>query len=117
MLLSLLTLLRLYSYFFFFFNDTATTEIYTLSLHDALPICGQPRGNATLRRLPAAERPPGDAVQYSRRGRTPGEASLKQLEDELANDQTTLTRSLTLLECDGVLERASHPDQLPVGSV
>src|SRR5215216_7473972 len=26
--------------FFFFFNDTATTEIYTLSLHDALPIPG-----------------------------------------------------------------------------
>src|SRR2546430_8076057 len=26
---------------FFFFNDTATTEIYTLSLHDALPISGQ----------------------------------------------------------------------------
>src|SRR5258708_35299296 len=25
--------------YFFFFNDTATTEIYTLSLHDALPIC------------------------------------------------------------------------------
>src|SRR3712207_9153623 len=28
-----------YVSFFFFFNDTATTEIYTLSLHDALPIC------------------------------------------------------------------------------
>src|SRR6266542_7157967 len=28
----------LLSFFFFFFNDTATTEIYTLSLHDALPI-------------------------------------------------------------------------------
>src|SRR2546422_7703164 len=28
---------------FFFFNDTATTEIYTLSLHDALPICGEQR--------------------------------------------------------------------------
>src|ERR1035437_2535577 len=27
--------------FFFFFNDTATTEIYTLSLHDALPICSR----------------------------------------------------------------------------
>src|SRR5688572_31166237 len=27
--------------FFFFFNDTATTEIYTLSLHDALPICNE----------------------------------------------------------------------------
>src|ERR1017187_5636041 len=26
-------------WFCFFFNDTATTEIYTLSLHDALPIC------------------------------------------------------------------------------
>src|SRR3712207_8706854 len=26
---------------FFFFNDTATTEIYTLSLHDALPICDE----------------------------------------------------------------------------
>src|SRR2546422_11234317 len=29
---------------FFFFNDTATTEIYTLSLHDALPISGRGRG-------------------------------------------------------------------------
>src|SRR5256885_11231191 len=31
-----------YVLFFFFFNDTATTEIYTLSLHDALPICQEP---------------------------------------------------------------------------
>src|SRR3712207_9232087 len=38
-------------YFFFFFNDTATTEIYTLSLHDALPICGRP-GRAPERFLP-----------------------------------------------------------------
>src|SRR2546425_10096313 len=30
--------MRLHLFFFFFFNDTATTEIYTLSLHDALPI-------------------------------------------------------------------------------
>src|SRR3712207_7428776 len=29
----------MYRLCFFFFNDTATTEIYTLSLHDALPIC------------------------------------------------------------------------------
>src|SRR2546429_9094237 len=29
---------RYLSFYFFFFNDTATTEIYTLSLHDALPI-------------------------------------------------------------------------------
>src|SRR5687767_15908926 len=32
--------------FFFFFNDTATTEIYTLSLHDALPISGTGTRNA-----------------------------------------------------------------------
>src|SRR5258707_15869451 len=40
---------------FFFFNDTATTEIYTLSLHDALPICSgscglTPRAPVMLRR-------------------------------------------------------------------
>src|SRR2546430_5135420 len=34
--------------FFFFFNDTATTEIYTLSLHDALPIFGQPENGRRL---------------------------------------------------------------------
>src|SRR3712207_8581338 len=31
-------------FFCFFFNDTATTEIYTLSLHDALPICAARAG-------------------------------------------------------------------------
>src|SRR2546430_15377841 len=45
--------------FFFFFNDTATTEIYTLSLHDALPISSVTRAcfwSAAKRRLatPAA---------------------------------------------------------------
>src|SRR6201989_3722931 len=44
---------------FFFFNDTATTEIYTLSLHDALPISPRPRrgtagtSRASTRRAPA----------------------------------------------------------------
>src|SRR3712207_7646556 len=47
-------------FIFFFFNDTATTEIYTLSLHDALPI-SHPRGEPLgASRLPGAgERPPG----------------------------------------------------------
>src|SRR2546426_12735007 len=35
---------------FFFFNDTATTEIYTLSLHDALPICTETCGRGYRRR-------------------------------------------------------------------
>jgi DNA-binding MarR family transcriptional regulator len=39
-----------------------------------------------------------------------GEANLRQLEVALALDQTTLTRSLTLLERAGMIERASHPD-------
>src|SRR5882762_5673868 len=38
------------SLFFFFFNDTATTEIYTLSLHDALPISAPPRHPAASTR-------------------------------------------------------------------
>src|SRR5712664_2454538 len=47
-------------YLCFFFNDTATTEIYTLSLHDALPICAtrvpsRPRSSMAFRRPP---RPP-----------------------------------------------------------
>src|SRR2546428_7202374 len=47
--------------FFFFFNDTATTEIYTLSLHDALPICRE----AGSRRNTA--RPPGPRSEGARR--------------------------------------------------
>src|SRR5689334_24577224 len=35
-------------FFFFFFNATATTEIYTLSLHDALPICMSTNRWATI---------------------------------------------------------------------
>src|SRR5256885_12017543 len=44
---------KIYGDFFFFFNDTATTEIYTLSLHDALPISsssGRPRPRLRSRR-------------------------------------------------------------------
>src|SRR2546429_4868281 len=52
------------TYFFFFFNDTATTEIYTLSLHDALPISARrPHRLGSQRRL--ARRLP----QRPRRGR------------------------------------------------
>src|SRR2546430_12208057 len=47
---------------FFFFNDTATTEIYPLSLHDALPISGPARVQAlVLIRAPGWPLGPGDA--------------------------------------------------------
>src|SRR3712207_6961461 len=63
---------------FFFFNDTATTEIYTLSLHDALPICAHRRlrnGGARVARrfgglaLLAALRQPGLLRRPARRAR------------------------------------------------
>src|SRR3712207_9123922 len=41
--------------YLFFFNDTATTEIYTLSLHDALPIYQIETGNLRLLALSAPE--------------------------------------------------------------
>src|SRR5260370_35894419 len=52
---------RLLFPFFFFFNDTATTEIYTLSLHDALPIyvrqkCGVAYATSLLRSSPPRKR-------------------------------------------------------------
>src|SRR3712207_6983320 len=53
----------------FFFNDTATTEIYTLSLHDALPICAVVRGHRgdrggvrDLERLAVRDGPAAEAV-------------------------------------------------------
>src|SRR5574337_1969 len=55
----------LFCLFFFFFNDTATTEIYTLSLHDALPISGP---SCTLQSRPSSNR--RQAL------RTPGESLL-----------------------------------------
>src|SRR5256886_11411904 len=70
--------------FFFFFNDTATTEIYTLSLHDALPISkagrsigdGNDRGGGGSARQPEAHHGPADHEGPSRRrthvGRAPG---------------------------------------------
>src|SRR2546427_3850708 len=50
---------------FFFFNDTATTEIYTLSLHDALPICRAARASAGICRSLRVQ-------PSSRRGEAPG---------------------------------------------
>src|SRR2546426_5654825 len=51
---------------FFFFNDTATTEIYTLSLHDALPISasGGTSGKKRCRTTPK-QRPSGSACDRS----------------------------------------------------
>src|SRR2546427_8338058 len=54
--------------FVFFFNDTATTEIYTLSLHDALPISGDRRG--PVARVRARSAPPSGKAAGSPSGRS-----------------------------------------------
>src|SRR3712207_8030051 len=60
----------------FFFNDTATTEIYTLSLHDALPISG--RRDAEV------------LVRERRRSRRIGEEPLALAEDDRRGDEPEL---------------------------
>src|SRR5256885_11040883 len=50
--------------FFFFFNDTATTEIYTLSLHDALPISFMSNETGTITWL-RTNRAGGSAAMYA----------------------------------------------------
>src|SRR5436190_22525596 len=57
-------------FYFFFFNDTATTEIYTLSLHDALPISsGSPSSlpSVLLREKPISTGRPSGADRKSTR--------------------------------------------------
>src|SRR3712207_8152680 len=55
----------------FFFNDTATAELYTLPLHDALPICRYRRSGRSLHAPPAV-----DSVEAGRR-RAPSRADAR----------------------------------------
>src|SRR5215213_11869417 len=77
---------------FFFFNDTATTEIYTLSLHDALPIRGRPAPPPPAR----ARRPPAPA-----RARWPPPPRGRSRSEE----HTSELQSLTNLVCRLLLEK------------
>src|SRR5687768_18440792 len=65
----------------FFFHDTATTEIYTLSLHDALPI---------LRRTPLGHSP--RAEQPARTGKHQLERHRYDRQPEQSDQQTSLSR-------------------------
>src|SRR2546422_1347078 len=65
-------MILLISLFFFFFNDTATTEIYTLSLHDALPISVDRELHRSL--MIARTRPGTRRGPRGRRGARPGRA-------------------------------------------
>src|SRR5438034_7410554 len=61
----LVSLVFCYYFFFLFFNDPATTEIYTLSLHDALPISGRGRRGAVAGR--GEDLRPGDGGRADHR--------------------------------------------------
>src|SRR5260221_12781664 len=77
---------------FFFFNDTATTEIYTLSLHDALPISG--RGT----------RPAGP-----RRNRAPSGRATRAWRSE---EHTSELQSHSDLVCRLLLEKKKKKDDI-----
>src|SRR3712207_7656434 len=106
--------------FFFFFNDTATTEIYTLSLHDALPICTALRrgrvpaaGGAAAGRLAGAPAARAPVVHLGRSGHggaggRPGDAAAAARSEE----HTSELQSRQYLVCRLLLEKkkkCEHP--------
>src|SRR2546425_2355777 len=77
---------------FFFFNDTATTEIYTLSLHDALPISlREGRRGARARADQACQHLGGDPRRAAPRARS--------------EEHTSELQSLAYLVCRLLLEK------------
>src|SRR2546427_7841317 len=93
---------------FFFFNDTATTEIYTLSLHDALPI--SPRRRCRRPRRRAGAGPGGSAGSPCRSSRPAGSASPARSEEH-----TSELQSQSNLVCRLLLEKKNLKDKLVVG--
>src|SRR5262249_62426167 len=84
-------------YLLFFFNNTATTEIYTLSLHDALPISRPPRTRASPAARPAA------------RPRARHKAAARPT--SRSEEYTSELQSLTNLVCRLLLEKKKSPEK------
>src|SRR3712207_8203068 len=83
----------------FFFNDTATTEIYTLSLHDALPIFDRRAG---VRDRAVLEDDPGPAGPRSRLHRNPYRSE----------EHTSELQSRQYLVCRLLLEKKNNTETL-----
>src|SRR5258708_8915687 len=75
-------------FIFFFFNDTATTEIYTLSLHDALPISSKSSGIITRCRTRCCARRCGHGSR-----RAPSRSSIAAIGSRLICDRHRTDRS------------------------
>src|SRR3989442_8572671 len=90
---------------FFFFNDTATTEIYTLSLHDALPISSAERVlcSDSLRTSSATTRNP--------RPRAPARTASDSAwwDRARSEEHTSELQSRPHLVCRLLLEKKKHP--------
>src|SRR6266542_5470060 len=82
--------------FFFFFNDTATTEIYTLSLHDALPISRLRTHPVELRDADRARRRPAGRTGVAARGRRPHVPASRARGGDLRGTGGGLSRHLGL---------------------
>src|SRR2546423_9690924 len=98
----------------FFFNDTATTEIYTLSLHDALPICAACEGS--LKRLRVEQI---DVYQFHRPDpKVPIEESIGETGRHRfvrSEEHTSELQSLAYLVCRLLLEKKKN--KVRVGDV
>src|SRR5687767_15492697 len=91
----------------FFFNDTPTTEIYTLSLHDALPISG--RSRLRLLRVHHLPERPGHAARPRYRAELLATAHVSQTRaspwHDRSEEHTSELQSLAYLVCRLLLEK------------
>src|SRR3712207_8369682 len=91
----------------FFFNDTATTEIYTLSLHDALPIYGRRMSKSLgtgIDPLDLVSEHGADATRY-------GLLKMSSTQDR-SEEHTSELQSRQYLVCRLLLEKINHLYQL-----
>src|SRR5205823_13889658 len=93
----------------FFFNAPAPTEIYTLSLHDALPICRRlrPQGFLPARSGPPLRRADRLAHEVRRRGVQPAQSreNAEAAEGGRSEEHTSELQSLAYLVCRLLLEK------------
>src|SRR3712207_8803552 len=93
--------------FIFFFNDTATTEIYTLSLHDALPICKLTTNYLGLMALGGAVAATGSAAESSSQAISFVAASIIA-PGFRSEEHTSELQSRQYLVCRLLLEKKKH---------
>src|SRR2546426_2057703 len=101
----------------FFFNDTATTEIYTLSLHDALPIFVpvQPRGEVA-QLMQRHVQVPAARVHRAQGDQSPidGPARVRLLAGERSEEHTSELQSPCNLVCRLLLEKKKNMNRITV---